>query len=200
MGWCSAGTSGEECDARTCSEIGADYSENRPTGCLVLSILEDPHARAVIRSMIYPPILSVRDHILPQSRTGRRIVEDFNRHYDEAVSILRANPDLLAEVVSYLTASVPFARALAGEHLTTPPVSRGHTPSSYTSERLRSGMLDWTSQVLDRFRAAAQPELAATVERYQRLLPGLEGLSPREFLTELRKPDLLEMLASPARQ
>lgn len=199
MGWCQAGSSGESCDQQSCDQIGGDYSPTQPRGiCLVLSILEDPTARRVIRSLIYPPILRVRDEILPTSPLGKVIVRDFRRHYSEATDILRADPDLLGEVIDFLTAAVPFARSLTGDlppEIIIPP---GDTPSSYTARRLRPGLVDWMSQLLERIRSAAGEELGSTIERYQRLLPELTDLSPREFLVAMRRQALVEIVDTPS--
>jgi hypothetical protein len=194
MGWCSVGTSGEECDKSICSEIDGEWREERGGICVVLSILEDPVARAVVRALIYPPLLRVRDEILPESPVGATIVRDFEQHYEEVVSILRQDRDLLTEVISFLTASLPFTRALSGEQCVYPVAPAGHTPSSYTAERLRPGMLDWTSRILERFRSAGGPELSEAVELYQRLLPELADLSPREVLMSFRKPVLFDLV------
>jgi hypothetical protein len=179
-----------------CAEIHGDYSEGKPGNCIVLSLLEDATARSVIRGQIYPPILQVRDEVLPQSPIGTAIVKDFRQHYPEAVDIMRHDPDLLSEVISFLSAAVPLARALSGDVVIEPLTGVGYTPSSYTAERVRPGTLDWFSRLLDRFRDAAGEDLSKSIERYQRFLPELENLTPRETLTALHDPRLMEIIGA----
>jgi hypothetical protein len=194
MGWCSVGTGGEKCDERSCEEIHGNYDAGAGGGgmCIVLSILEDPIARDVIRSLVYPPILTVRDEVLPQSPVGRMIVDDFDRHYEESVSILRKDPDLLNEVINFMTANVALAQALIGQPYAHRPAT-GWTPSTYISARLRPGTIDWFSQILERFRGQASEEFSASIRKYMELVPRLQDLTPTEILTEFRGKELLEV-------
>jgi hypothetical protein len=176
MGWCSVGSSGEECDLMTCNDIHGDYREgDGPIGCLVLSLLEDPYARQVIRSAIYPPILRVRDHVLPDTPAGAVIVRHFNRHYEEAVTILRDEPDLLTEVVGFMTEATAFARAMSGEQTVVRPSPgasrRPETPSSYTAARVRPAMVDRFSQILDRFRAKCSAGIGLLYRQVPETIP-----------------------------
>lgn len=194
MGWCTAGTHGESCDFKDCDQIGGEWQTAPPVICLVLGLLRDPIAKAAIRSLVYPPILQVRDDVLPRSRVGSSIVDDFSRHYDEAVNILSQDADLLNEVIDFLITNVPFARALTGEKVGASRPGDGWTPSAYIAERLRPGTVDWFSQILERFRGQASDALAASIDRYQRLVPMLADRTPIEILTQLRDPRLLEAM------
>jgi len=197
MGWCTVGTSGEQCEVGTCHEIHGEWEEKPRGGCLVLSLLEDPIARSVVRAMIYPPILTVRDEVLPRTPVGRAIVEDFERHYAEAVSILRKDPDLLELVIDFLMTNVPFARALIGGRATGIGIdlTGGWTPSTYVAARLRPGTVDSFSQILERFRSNASDELGADIAKYLELVPKLQDLTPRELLTEPRSRELTELVS-----
>jgi hypothetical protein len=194
MGWCTAGTSGQSCDFKSCDQLHGEWHEAGPGGCLVLSLLRDPVAKTAIRSLVYPPILQVRDEVLPRSRVGSVIVDDFSRHYDEAVNILSQDADLLNEVIDFLITNVPFARALTGEKVGAPGPGDGWTPSAYIAERLRPGTVDWFGQILERFRGHASDELVASIDHYQRLVPMLLDLTPIEILTQLRDSRLLEVM------
>jgi hypothetical protein len=194
MGWCTVGTSGEQCEIGTCNEIHGNWEEKPRGGCLLLSLLEDPVARSVVRAMIYPPILMVRDEVLPRTPVGRVIVGDFERHYAEAVEILRKDPDLLELVIDFLMTNVPFARAMLGGKETAIDITGGWTPSTYVAARLRHGTVDSFSQILERFRSNASDELAADIAKYLELVPKLANLTPRELLTELRSRELTELV------
>jgi len=194
MGWCSVGSSGEQCEIGTCNEIHGDWQEKPRGGCLLLSLLEDPIARSVVQAMIYPPILMVRDEVRPRTPVGRVIVGDFERHYAEAVSILRKDPDLLELVIDFLMTNVPFARAMIGGKEPTVDVIGGWTPSTYVAARLRPGTVDSFSQILERFRSNASDELGVDIAEYLELVPKLLDLTPRELLTELRSRELTELV------
>jgi hypothetical protein len=200
MGWCSvrgSGWGGGNCEPESCKGWNGDYQDNPPPPtCLVLTIIEDPLARSVIRALVYPPVLRVRDDVLPASPLGSLMVEDFDRHYQEAVSILRADRDLLAEVVEFMTAALPFVQALAGEepnHCVTP---HGGSLASYVAAQVRPGIVDWLSRIMERFRSQGSDELSATIETYRRILPALVGLSAGETLVALRDPQLLATATS----
>jgi hypothetical protein len=155
-------------------------------------------AKLVVQGLVYPPILRVRDDILPHSPLGRSIVRDFRAHYKEAVRLLREDRELFAEVLEFLLAAVPFARALTGE---SPPLivtPSGETLSTYTARQLRPGMVDWLSRLLERLRSAGSEALGSVIARYQRLLPQLTNLSSRDFLVAMHSPALLELVDSPA--
>lgn len=197
MGWCTVNGRGEECSAMDCDRLEGDWNPRPVGGCLVLSLIEDPSARLVVQTLLYPPILDVRDQILRRTPLGDVIVRDFERHYDEAVAILRSDPDLFSEVLHFLIALVPFARSLTGEDVSRRAVPLGETPATFTAERIRPGMVDWMSRVMERFRSSASESFASSLERYQQLLPRFEGLSPRETLVALQNRKFVASVEQP---
>lgn len=180
MGWCSAGSSGEQCDRQSCEEVGGTYSETPNSGCGGSRLVPDSFARELVDSVVWPPINKLRDDVLPGRRAGARMVDDFDRHFDEIVTIMGRDRGLILEVVRYSAAMAPFLRAVAGQS-----VPADGSLTRHTSERLRPGMIEWTAQLLRRFATSASPDLKATIGRYAGALPAFQNLTPAELLRAL---------------
>jgi hypothetical protein len=199
MGWCKVGSSGEECDEVTCRELGGGYippGGDPVDSCLVLRAVGNPIAQRVIRAMIYPPILEVRDRIMPGSPVGDKIGEDFQRHYEEGVRILGDDKALLQDLVEFMILVVPFSRALTLANGESNSSLSSGTPSvaEYTSSEFRPSIADMMVQLLERFRTVASPEFQDSIVRYQRLIPELVGLTPNEFRSALDNRQLLNIV------
>jgi hypothetical protein len=202
MGWCKVGSTGQTCDPDTCEQVLGSYSED-PMGdggiCILVSVLDDnPIARQLVASMVYPPIAHVLVDIFPSSPLGQAITRDLQRHHAEAVSIFKANPDLFQELQGFLQAMVPFAWAVAGVNPPDVIVPLGETVSTYTARRFRPGMADWLNRIFEGMKMACSEELAATVSAYQAILPEVTDLSPAEFLVALRSHTFSEAVDASA--
>lgn len=181
MGWCSAGSSGEQCDRQSCEQVGGSYSETGPGRvCEGSRLVPDTFARELVDTVVWPPINKLRDEVLPDRQAGARMVQDFDRHFAEIVAIMGRDRGLILEVVRYSAAMAPYLRALAGQS-----VPADGSLSRHSSERLRPGMVEWTADILRRFSTSASPALKATIGRYAESLPSFQNLTPVELLSTL---------------
>lgn len=186
MGFCTVGSSGEECSPSDCDAIHGDFREEKGTGCLLLSVLGDERAILLTRHFLYPPIIEFRDDVLPRTAIGERMSEHFDRFYPEAVNIARSDPMLVSDIVQSMTYLNAFLRAMLGEQLR--PGRFGPTPSTYRAERLRPSTVDSIMGLIARFRASASPEFAEALNEFEAELPRFTNLTPDEALIELRAP------------
>jgi hypothetical protein len=184
MGWCSIGSHGEACDRATCDDIHGDYNDQPPSGCLLLSVLQDERAILMASTLMYPAIIDFRDTLLKPSPVGARMNEYFDRFYEEAVSIARADPELVTDIVWVVEYGSPFIRAMLGEDLSARTF--GQTPTTYLAERLRPQTVEALIGVIDRFRRAASPEFVAALDDFQTQVQGYVDLTPQEALVKLR--------------
>jgi hypothetical protein len=182
MGWCSAGRHGEICDPDSCAAAGGDYHDDLPTndGCRVVAEVPDEFARQMVEATVWPPVVKVRDAILPKRKGGGVMVADLDRHFDEILAIVRRDPKLLVEVIKFTSAMGPYLRAMAGQ-----PNPADGSLAAYTSTRLRPGMIEWTADILRRFDAKASAGLKSTIKRYVAILPSLQNLTAAELLSTL---------------
>jgi hypothetical protein len=156
--------------------------------CLLLSALRDePRAALLVRNLIYPSLFRLRDEVLPDTNAGRRMLQHFETHYEEARDILRSDSDLVSDVIWALEYSLPYIRAMLGEDLS--PGRQGYTPTSYVAERLRPQTAREIELVADRFAAQGSPHLADAIADFKRVLGNLVDLTPPEALTQLRRED-----------
>jgi hypothetical protein len=194
MGWC--GTSPAEasrtpCSRQDCEQIGADYYEEQPdVNCLVLSALNSDQERHLVGALVYPPLLRLRDEILPRSRLGRSILTEFNRHRPEAVEILKRDERLLNELIEFMMMVQPFVRAILGEDISRSAYPHGDTFYTYTARRVRPGMMTSLVHLMDRFAEQASDPFRHSLEAYGRLLPRFENLRPQKVSAALRRTDL----------
>jgi hypothetical protein len=166
-------------------EIGGTYSDIPPVVCVFGGFFKDPAAKALITELVYPPYLQVRDQILPSSSAGAVVRKHFYDSYEELVSIMQEDPDLVRDVLDVMIECLPFVRALAGERVSSVPLD-GHTPSTYTASRVRPGMLDELERLADRFEASGSEALVTRLQLYRGFFRQCEGLEPIDVLTAIR--------------
>jgi hypothetical protein len=206
MGWC--GTSPAEaantpCARAECEQIGADYYENRPTisdpdgsdgpgTCLVLSSLATERERILVSTLLYPSLLRLRDEVFPRSRFGRSILTEFDRHYKEAVSILRSDQALLTELIEFMIMIQPLTRAILGEDASRSAYAFGDTLYTYNAQRLRPGVAAAVESLMTNFAERATDDFRRSLESYRRILPPFVGIASRDILSALRETELVD--------
>ncbi|HVY76233.1 MAG TPA: hypothetical protein VG890_15495 [Puia sp.] len=185
MGYCKAMSQTTTCTKQDCDEIGANYSDDDPNSCLLLSALKDERAILMTSTLIYPTLIKFREVILRRTPLGRQFVEYFEEFYPEAKSIVLKDPQLVTDLVWLTTYVSPYLQSMLGEKPSTSP--EGITAISLLASEFRTGTYKALTSIMHRFRKQGSKKFISALDESEKILGGFVGLSPEESLRKLNR-------------
>ncbi|MBW9207543.1 hypothetical protein KV097_16515 [Mumia sp. zg.B17] len=158
----------------------------------MLSSLTTDRERILVSALLYPSLIRLREEVFPRSRLGRSILKEFERHYEEAVRILRSDEVLLSQLIEFMIMIQPWTRAILGEDASRSAYPYGDTLYTYNAQQLRPGVVAALKDLMTQFSERATPEFRQSLEVYGEILPQFEGVPAQDVVSEFRKAELVD--------